>query len=47
MQIAAYSLDFGMRTVAKRRVPRTPTVTNHIPTGFLYGELLGGLASIF
>ena len=46
MQEAYLLLDFGMRSIAEGRVPRTPAVTNHIPTGFLYGEFFGGLTGI-
>ena len=47
MQKAGWILDFGMRPITERRVPRTSTITNHIPTGFLYGEFPGGLTGVF
>ena len=46
MQEAYLLLDFGMRSIAEGRVPRTPAVTNQIPTGFLYGEFFRGLTGI-
>ena len=47
MRKACLLLDFGLRTIAKRGVPRSSTITNHIPTGLIYGEFLGELTLIF